>query len=126
MMLAAEEVAAQEELLREEISALEGDERRRYYAEFERRAKDPDTFATLNFIFITGMHHFYLGQMLRGAINLLCFFVAIWTMIFHSISMGLLILLAVTLTEIYALFRSQVIVQEHNNKISREVLDGLK
>ena len=68
--LKSEEVEQKEDELRSEISALNEEHRKSFYKSFSNNLKDPDTYAVLNFFFITGLHHFYLGNHIQGTINL--------------------------------------------------------
>jgi len=72
-MLDKTEVQAEEESLRLAIRDLPDEQRKRFYAIAKKKLKDPDTFAVLNYLFVTGLHHFYLGHWLRGIINLVVF-----------------------------------------------------
>lgn len=121
-MLEAASVSAEEENLRQQIRQLSEAERSRFYTAFESRVKDPDTYAVLNYLFITGLHHFYLNKWSRGLINFALFIIAILLMLGSQVWLGLAVLVAVSLTEFYALFRSQVIIQDHNNRLMRQIL----
>jgi len=118
-------VAEQEEAMRLKVRDLPDEDRKRFYGMAKKRLKDPDTFAVLNYLFITGLHHFYLGHWLRGIINFAGFIVAVALMVDGQWSWGLGLLAAFSLTEMYALFRSQVIVQDYNNKVMADTFDKL-
>ena len=60
--LKSEEVEQKEEQLRSEIRGLNEAHRTSFYKSFSSNLKDPDTYAVLNFFFVTGLHHFYLGN----------------------------------------------------------------
>ena len=113
LRLRQSEVKAAEENLRTAISKLDDEQRAAFFDLYHKKLKDPDTYAVLNWLFLTGMHHFYLGKLVRGTIN---FVVMIWgfTLLFNDPGWGILMILAVLLVEIPALFRSQIIVQHHN------------
>jgi len=119
------EVAAQEEAMRLKVRDLPDEDRKRFYGIAKKRLKDPDTFAVLNYLFITGLHHFYLGHWLRGIINFVGFIGAVLLMVDGQWSWGLGLLVVLSLTELYALFRSQVIVQDYNNKVMEDTFDRL-
>ncbi len=122
-MLKQAEVDAEEDRLRNLASALPDDQRSLFYRDLKRELKDPDTYAVLNWFFLTGLHHFYLGRWLPGAIDLGLFLVGIVVMINGEILLGLGLILLVTLWELWALFRAQIIVQDWNNKIYRRLLE---
>jgi len=124
-MLNQELVQGEEETLRLFIRDLPDEQRKRFYCIAKNKLKDPDTFAVLNYLFITGLHHFYLGHCLRGGINLIGFIIAITLIVMNLWQLGLGIIIALALTEIYALFRSQVIVQDYNNQVMRVTLQNL-
>jgi len=125
MMLNKEAVQAQEEVLRLHIRELPDEKRKLFYAMAKKELKDPDTFAVLNYLFITGLHHFYLRKWLRGALNLLAIFLALVLWIGGFLPVAMLLLLLLWGSELYALFRSQVIVQDYNNKVMERTLHRL-
>lgn len=110
-----------EERIRKMVRELPDDKRLWFFREAEKRLKDPDTYATLNFLFIAGLHHFYLGRWVHGFINL-GVFLAGAVMLFTSLfGVGLLLLIAVTVIELKALFQSQTVVQDYNNGVMERI-----
>ena len=65
-MRSKEAVQEEEERLRKLVRELPDDKRLQFFQQVETDLKDPDTYATLNFLFIAGLHHFYLGKWFRG------------------------------------------------------------
>jgi len=124
-MLKQSEVAQKEESLRRIIRDLPDDTRKEFYRIVKKKLKDPDTFAVLNYLFITGLHHFYLGHWLRGIFNFVGFIAALVMVIDGLWAFGLGLFALISLTEIYALFRSQLIVQNHNNQLMEATLQKL-
>jgi TM2 domain-containing membrane protein YozV len=126
-MLDAVEIEREENRLRDAVSALPDAARKRYYERLRDRTKDPDTYATLNWFLVAGLHHFYLGKMARGVVNLTVFAVGV-LLLFILPPIGFAIIAAIFVVELWALFRSQVIVRDHNNRVSaatlREVSDN--
>jgi TM2 domain-containing membrane protein YozV len=120
-MLDASEVEREENRLRDAASALPDDARKRYYEQLRKRTKDPDTYATLNWFLVAGLHHFYLGKTVRGMINLIVFAVGVF-LIFVLPPIGISIITVVFIVELWALFRSQIIVRDHNNRVSEATL----
>lgn len=120
-MLDASEVEREENRLRDAASALPDDARKRYYEQLRKRTKDPDTYATLNWFLVAGLHHFYLGKTLRGMINLIVFAVGVF-LIFVLPPIGIAIITVIFIVELWALFRSQIIVRDHNNRVSEATL----
>jgi len=118
----AQSIAAEEERLRLAVRELSDAARNEFYTQFERQVKDPDTYAVLNYLFISGLHHFYLGNWGRGLINLTVFVTAIVLMFTGNLWLGIILLLAITIAELYALFHSQLIVHEHNNRLMQQLL----
>jgi TM2 domain-containing membrane protein YozV len=120
-MLTSEQVLETEERLRKCVRALPDDKRSAFFKEAEQRLKDPDTYATLNYLFIAGLHHFYLGKWARGLFNIIVFLAGV-VMLFTPLTIiGILLIAAITVVELYALFKSQVIVQAHNNRIMEQI-----
>jgi len=127
--LKSEEVEQKEDELRSEISALDEEHRKSFYKSFSNNLKDPDTYAVLNFFFITGLHHFYLGNHIQGTINLSGLLAGV-ILILGGIDgpwvLGLSIIMLIILVELPALFRSQIIVKNHNNVLSEQTLKTTK
>tara|TARA_S200000501_G_C20793638_1_gene730705 strand:- start:584 stop:1033 length:450 start_codon:yes stop_codon:yes gene_type:complete len=127
--LKSEEVEQKEDELRSEISALDEEHRKSFYKSFSNNLKDPDTYAVLNFFFITGLHHFYLGNHIQGTINLSGLLAGV-ILILGGIDgpwvLGLSIIMLIILVELPALFRSQIIVKNYNNLLSEQTLKTTK
>jgi len=124
-MLRQSEVDAEEEAIRLRVRELPDELRKRFYERTEKELKDPDTYAVLNYLFIAGLHHFYLGRWVRGVINLAVFSVGVYLLFLEQWQNGLIVIAAITVLELYALFRSQIIVRNYNNRISSEILESL-
>ncbi len=122
LRLRREEVEARNENLRSRVRVLPPERRREYYRLHRGKIKDPDTYAALNWSLILGLHHFYLGAWLRGTINLILMLVGIATFPIG----GFLLLIAVGLVELGALFRSQVVVEAHNVTLGEELVNELE
>ena len=103
----------------ERIKNISGDQRVLYYNEVNKRIKDPDTYATLNYFFIVGVHHFYLGKWIRGSLNIYFCGIGIYFIFSPGTEnnteglavVGVLIVVMITLMETYSLFRSQSVVK---------------
>lgn len=120
-MASNEEVQDKEESIRKLVRDLPDDKKFRFFKESEKKLKDPDTYATLNYIFIAGLHHFYLGKWRRGLLNIAVFCVGVILLFSDYIGTGIIIILAISIFELYELFNSQTIVQEHNNSVMEEI-----
>ncbi len=112
----------EEEQLREQISKLSSEQKKRYYALEVEQVKDPDTYAALNWAFIAGLHHFYLGNWQRGVLNLLlmvigCVFYFSQLMPFVGAGMVLLVFII----ELPQLFNSQKIIHRYNNQLMKRL-----
>lgn len=125
-MLTREEVEREEETIRQQIRELPDEQRRIFYETFDRQIRDPDTYAVLNYLFLAGLHHFYLGKWFRGLFNLLVFITGIVCLFTGYALTGILLIVGISLIELYAMFRSQVIVQAHNNALMKNILNNLK
>lgn len=120
--LKSDTVKAEEERLREIVRNLEDSVRAKYFKEYNRVLKDPDTYAVLNWFFLAGLHHLYLGNILRGVINFLVMLLGI-SLLFSNPLVGIVMISGVVLMEIPALFRSQIIVANHNTKAGFRLLE---
>lgn len=122
-----EQLQQEEESLRVQVMELPQGLRKRYYQQEKKRVKDPDTYAVLNWLLICGLHHFYLGRMLRGTINFVAMLIGLVFMMFTTFPVwGLGIWGLVFLIELPQLFRSQQIVYQYNNRVMHEILAELK
>lgn len=125
-MRSKEAIQEDEERIRKLVRELTDEKRLQFFKQTEKDLKDPDTYATLNFLFIAGLHHFYLGKWLRGLINFTVFLLGAILLFSPAVVMGAFLLLAITIIELNALFNSQILVQEYNNgvmeRICREVI----
>jgi TM2 domain-containing membrane protein YozV len=124
-MLDKASVCQREESLRLLVRELDEEQRKLFYREFNQRVKDPDTHAALNYVIVAGLHHFYLGKWLRGLLNLLIFAIGCILLIVGATVLGLLFIISICLVELYALFNSQVIVQDYNNTLMQTILDEI-
>lgn len=114
-------VEQQEEQLRQTLRQMSDAERLAFYRSYYKRIKDPDTFAALNWCFVAGLHNFYIGQWLAGVLDLGLMIIGI-LLLFVWPAVGAFLLVLVSLIELPALFRSQVIIAHINNQIAFDIL----
>jgi TM2 domain-containing membrane protein YozV len=120
-MTTAAGIQDKEEYIRNLVRQLPDEMRLEFYRRVELQLKDPDTYATLNYLFIAGLHHFYLGKWVRGLTNLLVFCFGL-VLVFTAFTMtGVLMIVLISLLELGALFNSQNIVAEYNNKLMEQI-----
>ncbi|AQQ09698.1 hypothetical protein L21SP3_01508 [Sedimentisphaera cyanobacteriorum] len=119
-ILKKEEVLRKEEMLRKRIGELSSDNRYEFYKRANRKIKDPDTYAVLNYLIIIGLHHFYLGKWVLGLLNIAIFAAGI-IMLFHGELIGAHMVWGILIFELHQLFRSQIIVKDHNNRVKEQV-----
>lgn len=123
--LSSEQLSDEEEALRTKIRELTNKQRKYYYRLEGQRLKDPDTYAVLNWFFLAGVHHWYLGRTRRGVINA-CVMLLGLAMLPLLPALGIMILLGITIIEVPQLFKSQHIVHAYNNNLMRELIDEVK
>lgn len=121
-MLNQQEVNAEEERLRALAAALPDAQRKAFYQDIKQRLRDPDTYAVLNWFFLAGLHHFYMGRWIKGLFNLAVFAAGIVLIVFGLVWPGIALIVLVSVWELWALFRAQIIVQNWNNKLYHEAL----
>lgn len=121
-MLDQRAIEAEEDRLRTVAAGLPDRERAAFHREARRRLRDPDTYAVLNWFFMVGLHHFYLGRYGRGLLDIGLVAAGIGLMIGGHVLFGIGAILVVFIVELQALFRSQVIVQDWNNREQRKLL----
>lgn len=113
----------EEEQLRSQIGELSIPQKRQYYALEVEQVKDPDTYATLNWLFLTGLHHFYLGKWRRGSINLALMLFGIAMLFSNTYAViGITFIVFTILIELPQLFNSQKIICAYNNQLMRTLL----
>lgn len=125
-MLEQEQVDEAEEAIRRRVRELSDEQRHRYFKAFNRQLKDPDTYASLNYFFITGLHHFYLGKWLAGAVDLAVFIIGVALIVMGAWPLGVGVIVAMSALELWALFRAQIIVQDYNNRLSERLLETIQ
>ncbi|MFD2178230.1 hypothetical protein [Veronia pacifica] len=114
-----------EERLSAEVKTLSDAERKLYFKAQTKQLKDPDTYASLNWSFIGGIHHIYLGKYLVFTVEFILLLVAVAGIV-AGFELFIIILVALALFELPQLFFSQKIVRQKNYQISRSILDEIK
>lgn len=113
----------EEEQLREQITRLNSEQKKRYYALEVALVKDPDTYAALNWAFLAGLHHFYLGKWQRGLLNLVLMLIgALFYLSQLPPLLGSGVILLVFIIELPQLFNSQQIIHQYNNDVMKRLL----
>jgi len=121
-----ETLDAEEDAVRARAAALPADERRRFHDRRDRAARDPDTFSALNWSLGVGLHHFYMGDHLRGALTLFVTALALISLASALAPLGVLVLLAVAALELRELFFARRICRARNLRHARAILDELE
>ncbi len=120
-----EEIEKEENNLRNKIQELSSDNKKIFYSRIEKEIKDPDTYAVLNWLFIAGIHHFYLKKWLNGTINIVVFSIGILLLFADNdilFGIGIGMLLSLFIVELIQLFKSQLILQDYNNQVTKKML----
>jgi len=123
-MPSQDSVDAEEERIRLLVRELPDAVKREYFQRLQKGLRDPDTYAVLSYLLVTGLRHMYLGHWTRGLIDLGGLLLGAGLLFFGSF-FGLVPLIAIGALDLFALFRSQVIVKDHNNQLARAVLAEL-
>lgn len=123
-------VNAEEESIRLAIRELPDEIRAQVFAEVGTGLRDPDTYALLNWTLMAGLHHLYLGKYFRFISELGGFLLGLY-MIFRGgtevdghvlMFLGIAIIAVLVVVEWVELFRAQIVVQDFNNRASRDIL----
>lgn len=118
-----EQLRKEENELRAKVAALSVAQKRRYYAQELQQIKDPDTYAALNWVFVAGLHHFYLGKWQKGLFNLILMFVGILLCIFTAYTLiGVGLIAFVFAIELPHLFNNENVINHYNNRLMRRLL----
>ncbi|WP_417761574.1 TM2 domain-containing protein [Shewanella sp.] len=119
-----EQLEAKEDALRQQVNALPEPQRKQYYAEQSKRLKDPDTYATLNWLFLGGIHHCYLGKYALFAVEFLLLVISL-VLIIAGYHFLFWVIAAIAVFELPQLFYSQRIVRIYNYRLSLDILQQL-
>ena len=122
--LKSQEVEEKEDKLRLSVRELEDSDRMNFHKALSDRMKDPDTYAVLNFFFITGIHHFYLENHAQGSINLIGFVLGLLLLLGGldgPWEAGISLIVFIILIELPALFRSQIIVKKYRIQTPKSI-----
>lgn len=120
-----EQLEKQEELLRSQINSLPEHQKKEFYERQSKSLKDPDTYATLNWFFLGGFHHCYLGKYALFALELILLIVSIVGFVLGHPS-AFLILALLIIYELPQLFFSQKIARQHNYQLSCEIFNEVR
>lgn len=124
-MLEQRAVNAEEEAIRLQVRGLPDAARAQFHTEVGERLRDPDTYAVLSYSLICGVHHLYLRRYGLWLFEFLLGVIGVVMLVTPWQPLGIALLVALFIAELYCLFRSQLIVQDYNNRVMREVLAGL-
>ena len=118
-----EQLRLEENQLRAQVAALSVAQKRRYYAQELQHIKDPDTYAALNWVFVAGLHHFYLGKWQKGLINLTLMFSGVLLYLSSVFALlGAVLILFVFIIELPQLFNSENVINNYNNRLMERLL----
>lgn len=120
-----EQLEKQEELLRSQVNSLPEHQKKEFYERQSKSLKDPDTYATLNWFFLGGFHHCYLGKYALFALELILLVVSIVGFVLGHPS-AFLILALLIIYELPQLFFSQKIARQHNYQLSCEIFNDVR
>jgi len=120
-----EQLEKNEELLRQQVNALPENQKKEFYRRQSTKLKDPDTYATLNWFFLGGLHHCYLGKYALFAIEITLLTVSV-VGFFLGHASAIFILALLVIYELPQLFFSQKIARQHNYKISCGIFNEVR
>lgn len=119
------ELEQKEEQLRQQVNALPEKQKKAYYKLQSTKLKDPDTYASLNWFFLGGVHHCYLGKYTLFMFELLLLIISICGLLLGHHS-AIYILIALTLYELPQLFFSQKIARQYNYELSCQIFNDVR
>lgn len=120
-----DQLEQKEDRLRQQVSSLPEKKKKVYYKEQSQKLKDPDTYASLNWFFLGGFHHCYLGKYVLFIIELILLSISIIGLILEH-SSSIYIIAALALYELPQLFFSQKIVRQHNYDVSCQIFNEIR
>ncbi len=120
-----EQLEKNEEQLRKQVNSLPEEKKKEFYRLQSKTLKDPDTYATLNWFCIGGLHHCYLGKYTLFMIELILLTISI-SGLYLGYPTSLYLLLLLLIYELPHLFFSQKIARQHNYDLSCKIFDEVK
>ncbi|GAJ78978.1 membrane protein [Vibrio sp. JCM 18905] len=120
-----EQLEYNEELLRKQVKLLPEAQKKEFYEQQSKKLKDPDTYATLNWFFLGGFHHCYLGKYGLFILELALLTISVIGLILGH-SSALIILSLLVIYELPQLFFSQKIARQHNYQLSCEIFNNVR
>ncbi|NVD07694.1 hypothetical protein FCU94_12445 [Vibrio sp. JPW-9-11-11] len=120
-----EQLEKNEELLRNQVNSLPEGQKKEFYKQQSKKLKDPDTYATLNWFFLGGFHHCYLGKYALFALELTLLTISIVGLTLGH-SSAFIILGLLVLYELPQLFFSQKIARQHNYQVSCDIFNDVR
>ncbi|MCA3899653.1 TM2 domain-containing protein [Vibrio vulnificus] len=120
-----EQLEHNEELLRKQVKSLPEAQKKEFYDQQSKKLKDPDTYATLNWFFLGGFHHCYLGKYGLFILELALLTISVIGLILGH-SSALIILSLLVIYELPHLFFSQKIARQHNYQLSCEIFNNVR
>lgn len=119
-----EQLENKEEHLRKQVNALPENQKREFYHRQSKQLKDPDTYAALNWFFLGGFHHCYLGKYGLFALEITLLTISIVGFILgHSGALFIVVLLIIY--ELPQLFFSQKIARQYNHQLSCDIFEDV-
>lgn len=125
MFESTEQLEENEELLRKQVNLLPEVQKKEFYNRQSKQLKDPDTYATLNWLFLGGFHHCYLGKYGLFALEITMLLVSVVGIVLGHTS-ALLILMLLVIYELPQLFFSQKIARQHNYDLSCKIFNDVR
>lgn len=120
-----EQLEKNEELLRSQVKSLPESQKKEFYERQSKKLKDPDTYATLNWFFLGGLHHCYLGKYGLFIVEFSLLTISIIGLVLGH-SSAFIILASLVLYELPQLFFSQKIARQHNYNLSCEIFNDVR
>lgn len=120
-----EQLERKEEALRQQVNLLPESQKKDFYSRQSTNLKDPDTYAALNWFFLGGFHHCYLGKYTLFALELTLLTVSIIGLYLGHPSASIILILLV-IYELPQLFFSQKIARQHNYELSCEIFNDVR
>lgn len=119
-----EQLESKEEHLRKQVNALPENQKREFYHRQSKQLKDPDTYAALNWLFVGGFHHCYLGKYALFALEISLLTISM-VGFFLGHSGALVILALLVIYELPQLFFSQKIARQYNYQLSCRIFEDV-
>jgi TM2 domain-containing membrane protein YozV len=129
-MVKMSDLNKQADEIRDQVFALPNEKQKIYYQKELEQVRDPDTYAALNYAFVLGLHHLYLGKYVTFLVEMVILIVGVFLATFPEFSVqfivGVIFMSYIGIKGVYELFRSEQKIMQYNLSKMNKILEDVK